>query len=494
MTFRGKKLLSVVSSSVILVLATASTAHGAELTVFQGKATIIHVGDELEGGPINVNDIVRVRWSQPSLATDMDEDPKFGRYESIEVQFELSGILGLSNTCSVKVFDAAPDGGEGDIIYLSCNSFTVQPSPINGYGLTTFTVRLDDVTGAAINDDSLPSTLNLSDWASSQVSLWYNNASGVPSLISGNFTSLTSSDSGSGSTSSPAPTPPPEVTTPIEPTILSSPNGVHIVSTSADSIALSWESVAGAVGYVIYRSASASGPFEQITATPMSDTSYTDTNVSPSSTYYYQVSAVSEEDIESKHSEVLLVSTAGQVIAALPTQPPTGSATSNVGLWVIGVIPAVATAVAVLWKKGVFHGRTTMETVTAIESQTITPAWTEINLTNKNIGNMSPSVAREPSLFTTSTVVAGQSMEPKIKREFIEVEIEPDPTEGKITSELKSEPDSKPKKYSEAADKEQDAKAAKKYRDKAKKYVGGARKQGQRARKRFRAAKKLASS
>ncbi|MGH9923479.1 MAG: hypothetical protein ACRD38_12075, partial [Nitrososphaerales archaeon] len=200
--------ISVISSSVILVLAMTLTAHGETLIVFQGKATIIHVDEQLKRGSLNVNDTVNVRWYQPSSVTDEDEDPESGSYRNIELElFKLGGLLGASKTCSAEVFDAVPKKQEGDIIYLSCNSFTAQASPIDGYGLAAFTIRLHNTTGTAINDDSLPLTLNLTDWASSQTSLWYSKGSGVPLLILGSFTSVTSSYNEPASTTPPAPTP-----------------------------------------------------------------------------------------------------------------------------------------------------------------------------------------------------------------------------------------------------------------------------------------------
>ena len=505
--------ISVVSISVILVLATTLTAHGETFIVFQGRATIIHVDEQLRRGSINVNDTVNVRWYQPSPATDMDEDPESGRYTNMELElFKLGGLLGASKTCSMEVFDAVPKKQEGDIIYLSCSSFTAQASPIDGYGLATFTIRLHDATGTAINDDSLPLRLNLTDWGSSQVSLWYSKGSGVPLLILGSFTSLTSSYNEPVSTSPPAPTD----STPL------SPPSINVVSTSADNVTLSWTVVEGAVGYNIYRSNSPDGPFDLINHSPLDGTSYSDTGLS-ATTYYYKVATVDEEGVESDHSKMFSVSIeevvtqepippsitppsepvpspevttpiespipstqSGDIVAAnIPSSLGSTIMTTNVALWgSIGVVPAAATVVAVLWKKGVFRGRARLETATEIERQTVTPA-TEVDLMGKITDNTSPTVARESRLFTASTFAAGKVMEPDTKREPTALESEPEPTEEKIMPmlELKSELDIRLKEYFEAIDKVQEEEAVETYLDEPMKYADGGTKQMQRARK-----------
>ncbi|HLE34957.1 MAG TPA: hypothetical protein VI698_03610, partial [Nitrososphaerales archaeon] len=531
--------ISVVSISVILVLATTLTAHGETFIVFQGRATIIHVDEQLRRGSINVNDTVNVRWYQPSPATDMDEDPESGRYTNMELElFKLGGLLGASKTCSMEVFDAVPKKQEGDIIYLSCSSFTAQASPIDGYGLATFTIRLHDATGTAINGDSLPLRLNLTDWGSSQVSLWYSKGSGVPLLILGSFTSLTSSYNESDSTSASAPTP-------TDSTPLSPPSEINVVSTSANNVTFSWDPVHGAAGYNIYRSSSPDDPFDLINDSLVSGTTYSDAELSATTRYYYKVTAVDKEGVESDHSLVISIKTgkivipepvtppsepapqeantplespsvsspsasnpvpaADKFIAASPTPPRTEFTTNTVLLGSI-VVPVAATAVVLLWKKGVFRGRTRMETATEIETETIAPTWTEMKPENKDTDNTSPSIAEEPRLVTTSTVAAPQCKEPDIMREFVgaESEAEPKETEVKVVPmlelksepeaeqtevkimpmlELKSEPDTKLKEYFEAIDKEQEAISGEKYRDKAEEYADTGRKQSRRARK-----------
>ena len=61
------------------------------------------------------------------------------------------------------------------------------------------------------------------------------------------------------------------------------------VQSSGASIAVSWYSVTGAAGYIVYRGTSAYGTYTQVGTT--SSTSYTDSYPSPGTTYYYKVSA-----------------------------------------------------------------------------------------------------------------------------------------------------------------------------------------------------------
>ena len=54
-------------------------------------------------------------------------------------------------------------------------------------------------------------------------------------------------------------------------------------------INLTWDTVPGATGYAVYRGTSSGGPYTKI-ATPTQN-SYSDTGLTPGTTYYYQVAA-----------------------------------------------------------------------------------------------------------------------------------------------------------------------------------------------------------
>ncbi len=68
------------------------------------------------------------------------------------------------------------------------------------------------------------------------------------------------------------------------------------------SVALTWHASSGAVGYNIYRGGVSGGPYSMINTALDASTSYTDTNVSAGTTYYYVVTAVDSSTNESGYS------------------------------------------------------------------------------------------------------------------------------------------------------------------------------------------------
>lgn len=58
------------------------------------------------------------------------------------------------------------------------------------------------------------------------------------------------------------------------------------------SVTLEWTDVPGATGYNVYRSIAADGEYSKLTDLPVTMNSYTNTGLSPSTTYYYKVTAV----------------------------------------------------------------------------------------------------------------------------------------------------------------------------------------------------------
>ena len=72
--------------------------------------------------------------------------------------------------------------------------------------------------------------------------------------------------------------------------------GVH-------SVGLSWDpSASTVIGYNVYRGTQSGGPYQLLTSTPQSGTSYTDATVLSSTTYYYVSTAVDSNHVESVHS------------------------------------------------------------------------------------------------------------------------------------------------------------------------------------------------
>ncbi|MBQ2990118.1 MAG: fibronectin type III domain-containing protein, partial [Clostridia bacterium] len=85
----------------------------------------------------------------------------------------------------------------------------------------------------------------------------------------------------------------------------SKPAGVKAAAQSSSAIKISWNQVTGAEGYYIYRSASASGTYIRIATTYSgSTTSYTNTNLSADTKYYYKVSAYNDAGESAKSGYV----------------------------------------------------------------------------------------------------------------------------------------------------------------------------------------------
>ena len=78
-------------------------------------------------------------------------------------------------------------------------------------------------------------------------------------------------------------------------------------------VTLSWSpSASGTSEYSVYRSSVPGGPYTKLTPVPIGTTSYVDTTVQSGNTYYYVVTAVDSNNVESGFS--------GEVSATIPSQ------------------------------------------------------------------------------------------------------------------------------------------------------------------------------
>lgn len=93
------------------------------------------------------------------------------------------------------------------------------------------------------------------------------------------------------------------------------PNSPTDMSLSGTShwVTLSWTaSTSTVVGYYIYRGTQSGGPYTQLNGTALSATLYTDSEVAPGQTYYYVITAVNSNNVQSTDSN--------QVTAAVPSK------------------------------------------------------------------------------------------------------------------------------------------------------------------------------
>jgi len=82
----------------------------------------------------------------------------------------------------------------------------------------------------------------------------------------------------------------------------SAPKGVKATAESSSSIKITWNEVEEAYFYYIYRSTSSSGTYENLGMAIYE--SYTDTGLSPNTTYYYKITAVGTSGESAKSSSV----------------------------------------------------------------------------------------------------------------------------------------------------------------------------------------------
>lgn len=128
-------------------------------------------------------------------------------------------------------------------------------------------------------------------------------------LVSGSSYSYTvkavTASGATGTESSPV-----NATTSGNPPPLAIPAGLAVTGQTGNSVSLSWSSASGATGYHIYRNGA------KVNATPTSATSYTDTGLSPSTSYSYAVTAYAAGRESALSAPVSASTTSGFVCSA----------------------------------------------------------------------------------------------------------------------------------------------------------------------------------
>jgi fibronectin type 3 domain-containing protein len=86
------------------------------------------------------------------------------------------------------------------------------------------------------------------------------------------------------------------------PTLAISLSGTGVSSTNR-AVTLSWTASSSSIsGYNIYRSIVSGGPYAQVNSSILTTPSYTDQAVAAGSTYYYRVTAVGTNGMQSAYS------------------------------------------------------------------------------------------------------------------------------------------------------------------------------------------------
>ena len=82
---------------------------------------------------------------------------------------------------------------------------------------------------------------------------------------------------------------------------------------SQSTVKLNWEeSPVTVAGYVVYRSAEASGPYMRVSSWPVPSSEYVDTGLAAGHTYYYVVSSLDEDQVESEYSTPISATVPGR--------------------------------------------------------------------------------------------------------------------------------------------------------------------------------------
>ncbi len=203
-----------------------------------------------------------------------------------------AGTLTLKSNASVPSLSVALSGtGIAQVRQLSANPASLSFGSLALHTSSSQTVTLTNTGNFAVTISQL--NLTGAGFSHSGISLPITLAAGQSTSFNAIF-DPTSAGSVSGAAT-------------VVSTASNSPESIALSGSGAapviHSISLSWQpSTSSVVGYYVYESSQAGGPFTRMNSSPCPVTTFSDTNVVSGDTYYFTTTAVDSSGMESAHS------------------------------------------------------------------------------------------------------------------------------------------------------------------------------------------------